>query len=794
MDDIVKKALGKVARYKDPQNPKMDDWKWRPLKDVHAELEGLPEIPSHVEKFGAFMDETANRAVKQGLTPRDLIKAYAITRASIQRRQKSADSVRENGLMLPSTTEKMIRPEGAMGEWLHSPMGQRYLDAAERGKVDEEAVAHAQRVMSPFGLTTEATSLPWAAQVLGPHHKQVGDMVARGLMGKSPTAEWQDFSKKNLHGIGVAKAGFIASLLGRGDMPTFDARQVKLQTGIQKTKEATPMTNKGGFGVIDRLAARQAAMNPKMDPGLEPYRQHLTHHAIWDKAENATTTHDDVMNAMRNAKDGGRIGYSTRGRTGPEQRAHEAQESIKELLDHPFADRLMRVLGVDPKADHATIQKYLQERIERAGSRMADFPARQDIWKINDPDRRAALEAAYKSYDLDPTQNKGGGLYGLKQSMAPTSVEATVGPLPKTSAKTPVSKSWNDALAPYKGGTIIGLGGDRIRVGTLTHINGKPLAWPVHLHGGPGYMLEQNKNEVWNNNPNHAKSLNQMIQEAHQVGPVVGAYNTMGGQSLDSSHNMIETLMAQIPGSNIDPNVAAEFDAIVRSGAHGEKPADKKRLAELMEKWPGIMNPQDATEFMRPENGMSGKARSALVKLMDNEHFRDHGFPMVGETRAAVTEPGLMNVGRGRTGFRLVELHPEKTYMGPRNFDHSGYKGPNYGNYLADVRTLPTEDVMHGYAAALSAKDIKGEGLVHPLSPDPMGRSTSNKLNTEQKGFGVINNRFFDRVGASEEREQAADADRLAQRQRARGGKTKNMERAMSLTSLYALGHDRDAG
>ena len=123
MDDIVKKALGKVARYKDPQNPKMDDWKWRPLKDVHAELEGLPEIPSHVEKFGAFMDETANRAVKQGLTPRDLIKAYAITRASIQRRQKSADSVRENGLMLPPSTGKMIRPEGAMGVWLHSPMG-----------------------------------------------------------------------------------------------------------------------------------------------------------------------------------------------------------------------------------------------------------------------------------------------------------------------------------------------------------------------------------------------------------------------------------------------------------------------------------------------------------------------------------------------------------------------------------------------------------------------------------------------------------------------------------------------
>ena len=47
-----------------------------------------------------------------------------------------------------------------------------------------------------------------------------------------------------------------------------------------------------------------------MDPGLEPFRQHLTHHAIWDKAGNEETTHDDVMRAMRGAKNGGRIGYA----------------------------------------------------------------------------------------------------------------------------------------------------------------------------------------------------------------------------------------------------------------------------------------------------------------------------------------------------------------------------------------------------------------------------------------------------------------------------------------------------
>ena len=152
MADAVKRALDLVSGYQDPASPKMKDWNWRPLRDVQESLGGLPEIPSHVEAFGAFMDETARRAAKGGLTPRDLIKAYAITRSSIQRRAQTADKVRAAGLDLPPDVTGQIRPEGAMGEWLHSPMGQRYLDQAERGKVDEEAVTHAQQVMKPFGL------------------------------------------------------------------------------------------------------------------------------------------------------------------------------------------------------------------------------------------------------------------------------------------------------------------------------------------------------------------------------------------------------------------------------------------------------------------------------------------------------------------------------------------------------------------------------------------------------------------------------------------------------------------
>ena len=319
MADTVKRALDLVSGYQDAPHPKMEGWDWQPLRKVQEQLGGLPEIPSHVENFGAFMDETARRAIKGGLTPRDLIKAYVITRASIQRRAQNADRVRAAGLDLPPDVKGMVRPEGAMGEWLHSPMGQRYLDQAERGKVDEEAVAHAQSVMKPFGLNAETEALPWAVTHLGPRHKEVSALVARGLTGQSSPEEWRNFAK-DLHGIGTAKAGFVASMLGRGDQPTLDARQVILQTGKPTSEAKNPM-KRAGFAAIDRLAARQAALNPKMDPALEPFRQHLTHHAIWDKAGDEVTTHDDVMKAMRHAKDGGRIGYADGG----------------SVLDHPLA-------------------------------------------------------------------------------------------------------------------------------------------------------------------------------------------------------------------------------------------------------------------------------------------------------------------------------------------------------------------------------------------------------------------------------------------------------------------------
>jgi hypothetical protein len=718
MADTVKKALDLVSGYQDPAHPKMKGWDWRPLDQVRDDLGGLPEIPSHVEKFGSFMDETARRAATTGLTPRDLIKAYVITRASIQRRAQTADRVRSAGLQLPPGAQGMIRPEGAMGEWLHSPMGQRYLDQAERGKVDEEAVAHAQSVMKPFGLNAETDALPWAVMHLGPRHKEVSDMVGRALTGRSSPEEWRNFAK-DLRGIGTAKAGFVASMLGRGDQPTLDARQVILQTGRPTADAKSPM-KRAGFAAVDRLAARQAALNPKMDPDLEPFRQHLTHHAIWDKAGDEVTTHDDVVSAMRHAKDGGRIGYADGGSVG----------------EHPLA-RLLSQLGL-PNADieHPEVQKA----VERINSPLSDDPERV----------QKALKIASSLKTKVAGETGTGSYYNVKQPVAPVDVKSQIEDIPGVKPLERNPMDWEQVYQKIKGGTLINVGGDRSNLGRLTHVNGKKLNWPVDLHAGPKYMLEPNPGAVWANSAAHTTAFNKKIKEAAKKGPVYGIYSPMGPQAVDSSHNMFDAVMAQIDKGSISKEDARDFDDALRTGLHMEK-KDRANGAVAMEKWPGILNPKEASEFAK---SLPGKHRAGVVNMMDKSYWRDRGFPHVGMTRVAITDPDVRDVPGNMLGHRIVEFDPDAHRAEERAFRHSTYTDASAGKYVADVPLLQRQYVMPDVTARLLQKPTKAREVVHPYSEDALGRSTARKMFEEQKQAQPVDERWIESVGRGAERQK----------------------------------------
>lgn len=756
--------------YTDPASHHIKDWNWRPLEDVQKDL-GLTEIPSHVHEFGKFMDRTAEKASKEGLSPRDLIKAYTITRASIQRRAAKADKLRQAGLILPDNVEEMVRPEGAFGHWLQTSAGQSYLDAAQRGQINEKAIQDAVKIMAPFGRheTDIPDALRWAAENLPDKASAVSHLVAAGREKASTPQEWRNFTA-NIRGIGPSKSGFVASLMGRGDQPTLDARQIVLHTG-NPTKEAAPfIAKKGGAGgveAVNRLAARQEAMNLKTPEGMEPYYQHLAHHAVWDKASDETTTHQDVMDAMQHAATGGAI------------------------HDHPVA---MIMKAIHPEGFSKKPKGY------KDGGSPEDDRYREYMSKILDPRNPEHFEAAKKiadTYNVNDLSYSGFKKHPVMPSQVTTKIKDLGNAVPK-----PVNQmSWQDFYKIGKGGTLFTLGGDRSNLGRLTHINGKKLAWPVDLHAGTKYQREPNMEAVWANDKNAAKALrNNILREAEKGREVFGSFAPMGTGAIDSSKNMTDAMMSHIAASDIDKDAIDAFDAQIRDAKHvynstPGKPEKKKRAQdkarEIMKDWPGLRDPVKARDFAFDK--MSGQDRSGMIKLMDRSDLLKSGFPSVGVTRAAITDPDLLHVAGNMTGGNIVRLDPRDYERENLAFEHSTYNTPTRGEYIGTVPFAPRHDVLPDFVQQqlTDPKYVQKEGpnagdplLIHPYSPLSTGRS-SFRGNTEMRqGIQPINERMLESIEQGQERQKLYGFEQGGRTRKAykKGGKVEG-----------AVWHEKDA-
>lgn len=315
-------------------------------------------LPPEVRLFGEFM----LRQHARKLTARDIVKAYVLTMSSIQRQGIGAETAlrMSSGAMLwpdppapvPVVTEThlpgrpprtfeayttasmkqgrsidsapKVRPETYMAALLLSPTGTQYLDAAERGVFDSASalkLAYAHHRFGKHGLNDDKTGpttdkkqeglyqqLEYAVE-LGRKYAEVAAAL-RSL----PADGWAVWVRKNLRGIDTAKAGFIAALLGRGDLPTADARE--LDFWWTNWRDFSSQINKGGVPQFDKngepkmsapavkpefvrlLASRLRDLNVQMPNNLRKFYQHLVHHMVWDAAGGSRTTHADLIAAM----------------------------------------------------------------------------------------------------------------------------------------------------------------------------------------------------------------------------------------------------------------------------------------------------------------------------------------------------------------------------------------------------------------------------------------------------------------------------------------------------------------
>lgn len=257
----------------------------------------LDKLPKHIEPFGRYMQLAAAEPV----TPRRLVKAYVITRSSVQRQGLPKATVCRafpDYRPLPRHADpRMVRPEDAMARLLFSEPGARYLDAAAAGRFDAAVARELADRMQCFGLIDNPQGLyadmRYAATSLAPRT----DAFAAAL--KAPGPEYWKYVRKNVKGIAESKAGFIAALLGRGDIPTFDARERDLWLRYAKQRKAKNVS----WSTIERLRDRFQSFPMELPEGLEPFKVHLVHHALWDAfaagERPSKTSHGALIRSMQ---------------------------------------------------------------------------------------------------------------------------------------------------------------------------------------------------------------------------------------------------------------------------------------------------------------------------------------------------------------------------------------------------------------------------------------------------------------------------------------------------------------
>jgi hypothetical protein len=666
---------------------------WTPLHEIQGKLKSpISSISDSAANFGDFMSSMAHKASTRGLAPRDLIKAYLMTISSQGRQAVKPKTVLKNWPDYPGPTHGKIRPEGAMGEWLASPMGRRYLDAAEQGKVDPEAVQHALKSFNGFGFADshEGDAMPWAAQTLVPHTKMDSDMIAESVKGRHSSEDWRRWVKKNVNGVGFAKAGFFASMLGRGDQPVPDARQLVLNTpeGSKALKKigsggsSAPSTLREGEA-IDRLAARQRALSLAHPKELAPHYQSLAHHTIWDAANGTDTTHQDVIDAMRHAASGGLIGGED---------------------EHPVVT-IMKHLGMpglqDDKREHydrgggkglSPNDAMVQNALKRVAAQQANSFTRSGAQLIG---RDASFLNRQQQMSQELTKTPGIPLHEMESTHIS---KETLDPWKELTPEALYDKK--AYIAPFLG--------DRTPAGTiLTHVNGIPLAKPVNQQGGGDFTRSEaaqgDDPAAWGNRDRTARMMFAQIKgQVPEGSPVFGGHVAMGLASADSSHQVAQTLLQLMPHMNIHPDHIEKFDKKMREALppKGKTPA-----------WPGVMNTDEAERYFKATPGTHA---SVFAKMMEGGEWRKHGFPDVGLARFANTEHRLLNAPNLSTGYAFSGIDTSKPLIRDAPHGHETYSTliPSSTGYAGGFKhQVPARLVFPKFYSELKPKDKNGKPI-----------------------------------------------------------------------------------
>lgn len=208
--------------------------------------------------------------------------------------------------------------------------------------------------------------------------------------------------------------------------------------------------------------------------------------------------------------------------------------------------------------------------------------------------------------------------------------------------------------------------------GLLTGIDETELARSVLLEGGPDFMVgpaAQAENAIWASGKGVVSTLKNRAQQIAEetAKDVVGATITMAPNAVDFTTFMSRALAEQLPSAQITKKAMKSFDVEM-------KKVDKN--------WPGAGS-ENLSDYLA---SVSPDIRKSFVRLMDKKPAQEAGFPSVGKTRVAVTEPDLLDVPAGRVGFAMGQIDPSAAALLDPRVAHSTYDAQILGQYLGGFK------------------------------------------------------------------------------------------------------------
>ena len=251
-----------------------------------------------------------------------------------------------------------------------------------------------------------------------------------------------------------------------------------------------------------------------------------------------------------------------------------------------------------------------------------------------------------------------------------------------------------------QGSIIIPAVGDRTMAGTrLTHINEKPLDYHVEMQGGPDYMrgISQMKDQsVWASDKG---PITRMAKYARKLAKdnegtdLNLVYSSMGARSGDYSHHMTDALLSQMKSAPVTKKAIKEFDT---------------EMKDINPKWPGLSSPKLRDVLLE-----NGKMRKQFVEEMALGEHQGKGFPDIGSTRAAITDPRFIGQPTGVTGYSMARLDPTGKIITDQKAPHITYRSKIAGKYLGGLdEHIPREIMFPDFYAGRRAASKK------PLSDD----------------------------------------------------------------------------